>query len=91
MELELPGGQGCQEEGCSYPRPNCILEGPQGLPVPAASPLAASHWLGKGKEGRGIGVEGPRHVLVCRHVPVPAQGRRDMLYMGSTLQVHPTP
>lgn len=26
MMQELPGGQGCQEEGCSCPRPICILE-----------------------------------------------------------------
>lgn len=56
--------------------------------------LAGSYWLGKGERGRGVGVEGPERVQKCVHTQAyvcPAQGRRETLCIGSTIQVHPTP
>jgi len=66
--LELPGGQGCQEEGCSYPGPICILEGPRGLPatLPGSQLLA-----GKGEGGGGIVWRAPgrrMNVFTCRRM-----------------------
>lgn len=65
--LELPGGQRCQEEGCSYPGPVCILEGSRGLP---ATPPGSRLLAGKGERRRGRGIQVPLalcvNVFMCR-------------------------
>lgn len=69
-ELELRGGQGRQEEGCSYPRPVYISESPRGLPatLPGSQLLAGK---GGGRlPSRCGGLGGCRNVFTCRRMPV---------------------